>query len=41
MAEEIKNKKIALNQAIKNDQFELASLIREDIKTLRVREYAL
>lgn len=37
MAEELENKKTALKQAIKNDQFELASLIREDILTLEVR----
>ena len=41
MAEEIQKKKVALQKALSNDQFELASLIRDDIKTLEVRIHAL
>jgi protein-arginine kinase activator protein McsA len=38
---QIQNLKVALQKAIDNDQFELASTLKEDIKTLEVRQYAL
>ena len=33
--------KVALVKAIDSNQFELAAQLREDIKTLEVRQYAL
>ena len=41
MENQITNLKAALQMAIKRNQFELAAKLREDIRTLEVREVAL
>ena len=39
--QQIKDLKTSLIRAIQNDKFELAVTIKEDIKTIEVRQHAL